>query len=213
MIKLPTTFNDMVQSIISNDNTFSNIRSLQPNIYFDISIQSSFSNFTVNDIDLFKKRIRDFSIPSQILQTYKPLNKIERFDYNSKTIYYRPYYIIPKTNIDSNQITITFIDDINLTLTNKIFNISNYHFTTKTDSQFILFDTINIDYYTQDNGVSNIFILGFEYKNLTLNDIEYQKSFSRTSNDFISVSVTLQFTDMNILLDKSKPDKTIEIIK
>jgi len=37
-IKLPNTFEDIYKSIISNDYTYNRVKSIQPNLYFTISL-------------------------------------------------------------------------------------------------------------------------------------------------------------------------------
>lgn len=195
-IKLPNTFEDIYKSIISNDYTYNRVKSIQPNLYFTISLTKQISSLSDNVVQTLINRIKDFSIPLHIFQIYKPLDKIHNITINGKSIYYKPYYIIPNVfNIDSETIILSFLDDINLSLTNEIFNRSNYHFTTQVNKPVILFSNLTITYYEQYN---NKEVLTLEFSKLSLNDVEYTTSFSTGSNDMISVSMSLSFTSLSV---------------
>lgn len=115
-ITLPNNFNDMVKSIVSQDITYHRVRSVRPNLYFTIELTSSY--FTDTMKKNFINRIQDIDLPLKLTQIYKTLDKIEIVNINSKSLYIKPYYIIKDVNnIDTNNITITYIDDMNLSMT------------------------------------------------------------------------------------------------
>lgn len=179
----------MVKSIISQDIIYHRVRSIRPNLYFTVDIKS----FYFTDLTNFINRIQDIDLPLKLTQIYKPLDKIEIVTINSKKLYIKPYYVISNVNnIDTDNITITYIDDINLSITNTLFQDYNFNTLSNNTINFILFNSLIITYYSQD---TNTKVQTFNFTNLTPQSIEFDLSFDKTSTEYNIVSLSLSFTE------------------